>query len=106
VGAKRRKPKNSHKSTPPAHGRPSSVTTKHAHSARHKPLNFPRLFGRSNPSQALSGAASAESLRCSNGIVAEGDSRIAVAYKCGEPTLRDSYCAAVSVPPTHLSPRR
>jgi hypothetical protein len=43
----------------------------------------------------LPGVASAESLRCENGIVAEGDSRLAVAYKCGQPALRDSYCAAV-----------
>ena len=43
----------------------------------------------------LSGASQAESLRCQNGIAAEGDSRLAVAYKCGEPALRDSYCAPV-----------
>jgi Protein of unknown function (DUF2845) len=39
--------------------------------------------------------APAESLRCQNGIAAEGDSRLAVAYKCGEPALRDNYCAPV-----------
>lgn len=39
--------------------------------------------------------ALAESLHCSGGIVAEGDSRVAVAYKCGEPLLKDSYCAPV-----------
>ena len=44
---------------------------------------------------ALPGAALAESLRCQNGIAAEGDSRLAVVYKCGEPLLRDSYCAPV-----------
>ena len=44
---------------------------------------------------ALPGAALAESLRCSNGIASEGDSRIAVVYKCGQPALRDSYCAPV-----------
>jgi hypothetical protein len=44
---------------------------------------------------ALGGAAHAESLRCSGGIAAEGDSRIAVAYKCGPPLLQDSYCAPV-----------
>ena len=43
----------------------------------------------------LPGAALAESLRCQNGIAAEGDSRLAVAYKCGEPALRDNYCAPV-----------
>ena len=37
--------------------------------------------------------ALAESLRCENGIAAEGDSRLALAYKCGAPSARDSYCA-------------
>jgi len=37
----------------------------------------------------------AESLRCANGIAAEGDSRLAVVYKCGQPALRDNYCAPV-----------
>ena len=41
------------------------------------------------------GAARAESLRCSGGIADEGDSRIAVLYKCGQPLLADSYCAPV-----------
>jgi hypothetical protein len=44
---------------------------------------------------ALPAAAHAESLRCQNGIAAEGDSRIAVVYKCGQPVLRDNYCAPV-----------
>jgi len=44
---------------------------------------------------ALPAAAHAESLRCQNGIAAEGDSRLAVVYKCGQPVLRDNYCAAV-----------
>ena len=39
--------------------------------------------------------ARAESLRCGNGTVDEGDSRIAVAYKCGPPLLADNYCAPV-----------
>jgi len=44
---------------------------------------------------ALPAAAHAESLRCQNGIAAEGDSRLAVVYKCGQPSLRDNYCAPV-----------
>jgi hypothetical protein len=32
------------------------------------------------------------SLRCQNGIAAEGDSRLALVYKCGQPALRDNYC--------------
>ena len=43
----------------------------------------------------LPGFASAESLRCDKGIAAEGDSRLSVFYKCGQPTLVDSYCAPV-----------
>lgn len=43
---------------------------------------------------ASTGAA-AESLSCPGGIAAEGDSRLSVIYKCGEPVLRDSYCAPV-----------
>ena len=41
------------------------------------------------------GSAQAESLRCQSGSVSEGDSRLSVLYKCGEPKLRDSYCAPV-----------
>lgn len=37
----------------------------------------------------------AESLRCNNDSVAEGDSRLSVLYKCGPPLLADSYCAPV-----------
>ena len=44
---------------------------------------------------AVCGGARAESLRCSNGTADEGDSRIAVAYKCGPPLLADNYCAPV-----------
>lgn len=39
--------------------------------------------------------AHAESLRCEKGTVSEGDSRLSVAYKCGQPTLGDSHCAPV-----------
>jgi hypothetical protein len=44
--------------------------------------------------------ACAESLRCEGGIVAEGDSRLSVVYKCGQPKLVDSYCAPVYYPGT------
>jgi hypothetical protein len=43
----------------------------------------------------MSSHAKAESLRCSGGIVDEGDSRISVLYKCGQPLLKDSFCAPV-----------
>jgi hypothetical protein len=39
--------------------------------------------------------AHAESLRCNGYSATEGDSRLAVLYKCGEPLLRDTYCAPV-----------
>lgn len=41
------------------------------------------------------GAARGESLRCPGGIVAEGDSRLSVVYKCGHPELADNSCAPV-----------
>jgi hypothetical protein len=40
-------------------------------------------------------AAHAETLRCSGGSAGEGDSRASVLYKCGQPVLRDSFCAPV-----------
>lgn len=40
-------------------------------------------------------SALAESLRCEAGIASEGDSRLALVYKCGQPAIRDSYCAPV-----------
>ena len=39
--------------------------------------------------------AHAESLHCKGGIAAEGDSRLSVFYKCGQPLLTDVYCAPV-----------
>jgi Protein of unknown function (DUF2845) len=39
--------------------------------------------------------AHAESLRCNGQIAAEGDSRLSVFYKCGQPLLTDQYCAPV-----------
>ena len=37
----------------------------------------------------------AETLRCNGTSAAEGDSRLSVLYKCGQPLLTDSYCAPV-----------
>lgn len=50
---------------------------------------------------ALAGSpclSSAESLRCAGRIVAEGDSRISLLYKCGPPLLADVFCAPVHYP--------
>lgn len=44
---------------------------------------------------ALSPMAQAESLRCNGQFTEVGDSRLSVLYKCGEPVLKDSFCAAV-----------
>jgi hypothetical protein len=43
-------------------------------------------------------AANAESLRCNGASAAEGDSRLSVLYKCGQPVLAESYCAPVYYP--------
>ena len=53
------------------------------------------LFAGVAVAAALPTSALAESLRCQNGIASEGDSRIALVYKCGQPLLRDNYCAPV-----------
>ena len=45
-------------------------------------------------------AVRAESLRCNGQTANEGDSRLSLIYKCGEPLLKDSYCAAVYSPRT------
>ena len=39
--------------------------------------------------------ASAEVLRCKGHFAQEGDSRLSVLYKCGQPLLADNYCAHV-----------
>ena len=37
--------------------------------------------------------SSAESLRCNGHSATEGDSRLSVLHKCGQPLLKDSFCA-------------
>ena len=44
--------------------------------------------------------AQAESLRCNGQSTDVGDSRLSVLYKCGEPVLKDSFCAGVFTLPT------
>ena len=39
--------------------------------------------------------ARAESLRCTGGMAGEGESRVSVLFKCGQPLLVDSFCAPV-----------
>jgi len=39
--------------------------------------------------------ASAESLRCNGHSAAEGDSRLSVLYKCGQPLAKDNHCSPV-----------
>jgi hypothetical protein len=45
-------------------------------------------------------SASAESLRCDGQSVSEGDTRLSLRYKCGEPVMTDTYCATVYYAPT------
>jgi hypothetical protein len=47
----------------------------------------------------LNCSAHAESLRCNGHSTNVGDSRLTVLRICGEPTLKDSYCAPVYVGP-------
>lgn len=42
-------------------------------------------------------AAHAESLRCHGDIVSEGDTRLTVLRRCGQPALKDARCAPVFV---------
>lgn len=39
--------------------------------------------------------AHAESLRCNGASTSEGDSKLSVLYKCGQPVLADSFCAPI-----------
>ena len=39
--------------------------------------------------------ARADTLRCNGAIAAEGDSKLSVFYKCGQPVLSDASCAPV-----------
>lgn len=43
-------------------------------------------------------SAHAESLRCNGASAAEGDSKLSVLYKCGQPVLSDTFCAPVYLP--------
>ena len=45
----------------------------------------------------------AESLRCNGASAAEGDSKLSVVYKCGQPLRADSFCAPL-YPPGSLDP--
>ena len=46
---------------------------------------------------SAAGQARAESLRCNGEIVSEGDARLSVLRRCGQPALKDSQCAPVYV---------
>jgi len=48
---------------------------------------------------AASTAAGAESLRCNGQSVSEGDSRLSLLYKCGEPSMADVYCVPINYQP-------
>jgi hypothetical protein len=40
-------------------------------------------------------SADAESLRCNGTSASEGDSKLSVLYKCGQPVLADTFCAPI-----------
>ena len=44
---------------------------------------------------ALAASANAESLRCNGLSASEGDSKLSVLYKCGQPLLAQTFCAPV-----------
>jgi hypothetical protein len=48
---------------------------------------------------AFAPPAQAEALRCNGGSASEGDSRVSVLYKCGQPLLKDSFCAPLCYGP-------
>lgn len=43
----------------------------------------------------LAAPARAETLRCNGASASEGDSKVSVLFKCGQPLLADAYCAPV-----------
>lgn len=45
--------------------------------------------------------AQAESLRCDGQSATEGDSRLSVLFKCGQPLLKDNFCAPVYSAQSH-----
>lgn len=47
------------------------------------------------PLALVSAPAHAESLRCNGHSASEGDSRLSVLYKCGQPLAKDNYCASL-----------
>lgn len=46
----------------------------------------------------VASSAAAQSFRCRNDLVNVGDSRASVRLKCGEPVIRDSFCAPAERP--------
>ena len=61
-------------------------------------MNTPIRIAVAVAATAVAGFAApvhAESLRCDGRIASEGDSRLAVFYKCGPPLLQDTFCAPV-----------
>lgn len=48
---------------------------------------------------AAGGAVQAQSLRCNDAGVREGDSKVWLLRTCGQPAIADSYCARVLLPP-------
>lgn len=60
-----------------------------------RPLHHQGLTTLTFLAVAASGHAQAESLRCNGQSSSEGDTRLSVLYKCGQPLLADHICAPV-----------
>lgn len=52
------------------------------------------------PMLLCSPSAHAETLRCNGRAIEVGDSRLTVLTNCGEPKLKDAFCAPLYVAPT------
>ncbi|UXH79390.1 DUF2845 domain-containing protein [Roseateles amylovorans] len=46
----------------------------------------------------IGASAQAQSLRCSDNGVREGDSKLSLLRACGQPTLSDAYCVPIYTP--------
>jgi Protein of unknown function (DUF2845) len=55
---------------------------------------------------AMAGSTQAQSLRCKGDFASIGDNKASILQKCGEPMLRDTFCAAPTPPgDKHVRPQ-
>jgi hypothetical protein len=75
--------------------RPPEGARTAARSAACRPLNTVHRLVAAIALSAAAWPAQAESLRCNGQFTDVGDSRLSVLFKCGEPLLKDAFCAPV-----------